>query len=147
MVSNKAAEHLQAAGHHERAADNHERAAKFWEGKGDSERACLQYEMAKYERRGAELERRWAELTDSPAEHGGADAAEHVKAHTRQGAETASSILMQLADTLERTAALAESTASGTSGWEEPIMPSRSARPLGRLVRRPSALAPKLSSG
>ena len=64
--------------------------------------------MAAYERRGAELERRWAELTDSPAEHGGADAAEHVKAHTRQGAETVSSILMQLADALERTAALAE---------------------------------------
>jgi hypothetical protein len=90
------------------AAGNHERAAKFWEGQGDSERAALQREMAEHERRGAELERRWADLSGSDTARGKVRAAEDVVAQTQQSGKTASSILVQLANTLERAAVLAE---------------------------------------
>lgn len=93
------------------AADNHERAAEFWETHGDSERALLQHEMAAYERHGAELERRWAELVAPDSARGEGDVAEEVMAHTQQSVKTASSILTQLAATLDRTAALAEAHA------------------------------------
>jgi len=96
MVSDKAADHRDAASRHEVAAESHERAAKFWEGQGDSERAGLQREMAEYERHDGELERRWAEPVHRDTAPSEVRAAEHVVAHARQGAKTASSILMQL---------------------------------------------------
>lgn len=108
VVSDKAAIHRHAATRHESAADTHERAAGFWEGQGDSERANLHREMAEYERRGADLERRWARTVDPDSAEGEVRAPEHTMADTRQGAETAPRILMQLAKELERTADLAE---------------------------------------
>jgi hypothetical protein len=64
--------------------------------------------MAEYERRGAELERRWAHLIDPDTGHSEIRTADLIMRHTRQGAKTASSILTQLADTLESSADLAE---------------------------------------
>ena len=65
--------------------------------------------MAEYERHGAELERRWAELIGDPdVAHTETGASELAMRHTRQAAKHGSWILMQLANTLERSAALAE---------------------------------------
>ena len=65
--------------------------------------------MAEYERHGAELERRWAELVGDPdVAHTETDASELARRHTRQAAKRGSWILMQLANTLERSAGLAE---------------------------------------
>lgn len=106
-VSDQAADHRAAAGH-EVAADNHERAAKFWEGQGDTQRAGLQREMAAHERLGAEFERRWADLTDPKTAHSRVRTADNLIGHTRRGAKTASGLLTQIANTLERTAGLVE---------------------------------------
>jgi hypothetical protein len=108
MVSDQQAGHRRAADRHEAAADNHERAARFWEGQGDSKRAGIQHELAEYERRGAELEYRWADLIDPDPAHSEIRTADLITGHTRQTAETASGILTQLANTLKRTAELAE---------------------------------------
>ena len=109
VVSDNAAHHREAAGRHQVASQNHERAARFWDEQRDPERAELQREMAEYERHGAELERRWAELIDDPdVARTDASAAELVRRHTRQAAKHGSWILMQLANTLERSAGLAE---------------------------------------
>jgi len=109
VVSDNAAHHREAAGRHQVAAQNHERAARFWDEQRDPERAELQREMAEYERHGAELERRWAELIDDPdGARTDTSAGELVRRHTRQAAKHGSWILMQLANTLERSAGLAE---------------------------------------
>ena len=108
VVSDNAALHREAAGRHEVAAQDHEPAAGFWDAQQDPERAELQREMAEYELHGAELERRWAELIDDPDVAHTETSAELVKRHTRQAAKHGSWILMQLANTLERSAGLAE---------------------------------------
>ena len=94
------------------AADNHERAAKYWEDKRDPERAELQRDMANYERHGAELERRWADLIDPDPARRETRAAELALRHTRQGAKHASTILTRLANTLDRSAHIAEAHAA-----------------------------------
>ncbi len=107
-MSDKTENHRRAAARHEEAADNHERAARFWEEQGDSERAGLQHEMAEYERRGADLETRWAALPDPESARGTAPAAQRGSPDTPHGEQTASSILSELANTLEQTAVLAD---------------------------------------
>ena len=68
--------------------------------------------MAEYERHGAELELRWAELIENPdVGDTQTSAAELVMRHTRQSAKGGARILMQLANTLERSAGLAEKDA------------------------------------
>ena len=107
-MTDAAADHRDAANRHDLAAENHQRAARFWEGRGDRERAQLQHEMAEYERGGAALERRWAELVDSTTPNGTTCAAESVIAHARQGAKDLSAMLTRTATALERTAQLAD---------------------------------------
>ncbi len=64
--------------------------------------------MAEYERHGGELERSWARLTDPDSPQTEIQTADAVRRHTRKGAEQAVENLMQLAETLERSAGLAE---------------------------------------
>ena len=116
VVRENSADHRNVAARHELAAQSHERVARFWDEREDPERAQLQLEMAQHERHGAELERRWVELTDPAAVHGEIRTAELVRRHTRQGAKQASGILTQLADTLERSAGLADEHAQR---WEQ----------------------------
>jgi len=71
--------HLAAARRHEAAALSHERSAKFWDERGDGERASLQRELADHERCGAELERRWAALASQET-----DGARAVQAHAER---------------------------------------------------------------
>lgn len=90
------------------AAENHDRAATYWDGRQDAARAELQREMAKYERHGAELELRWADLVDPDPNRRAIRAAELVLRDTQRGAKHASTILTRLANTLERSARIAE---------------------------------------
>jgi hypothetical protein len=125
VVTEAAANHRRAAARHDAAANNHDRAAQYWHDQTDPKRAELQHEMAEFERRGAELERRWAKLVDDDPRNSTAGAGDAVRDHTRQGAQHLSGILGRIADTLERSAHLAEEHAQrredsgATAGAEE----------------------------
>jgi hypothetical protein len=136
VVSDSAVGHREAARRHEVAAEQHERAARFWDEQRDRERAGLRRVMAAYERLGAELEHRWAELVDPDAADSEARAAELVIRPTRQGAKQASAILMQLANTLERSAALAEEHAQRRerAGRTEDVAAEREAAQRARAA-------------
>jgi hypothetical protein len=141
MAGDQAAKHREAVDRHELAARNHQRAAAFWEDRGDRERAALQREFGDYERVGAEIERRWAELSEKDAHRDAAPAGAVVVRHTLRAAENTSVLLAQLADTLARSAQLAEEHArrqehggnSGDAGKERDA--AKRARELAEHAR------------
>lgn len=126
VVPNTPADHRDAVARHELAAENHERAARFWDDRGDQVRAKLQRDLAEHERHGGQLERQWAELMDAEAHDvpepssGSAGRAEIAVSQLREGAKRLSSILIQTANTLERSAALAEEHARRRQEAGEP---------------------------
>lgn len=103
------------------AAANHERAARFWDGRGDRERAALQREMADFERKGAELERRWARIVDPEGPLTTRRTSQLMVGRTREGARALSEQLAVAANALETSADLADEHAKQrqASGQED----------------------------
>jgi hypothetical protein len=133
--------HHQAAERHEMAADNHERAARFWEERGDPDRAILQREMAAFERQGAELERRWARLVDPKGPLTTRRTTEITLGRTREGARALSEKLAVAADALETSAGLADEHAKRrqargqTDGAAEELQVAERTREAARRAR------------
>jgi hypothetical protein len=90
------------------AAANHDRAAKFWDERGDLERAGIQREIADFERHGAALERRWARIVDPTGSPTTRRTSELIVGRTREGARALSERLSLAAEALEISADLAE---------------------------------------
>lgn len=123
------------------AAENHDRAARFWDGRGDRERAALQREMAEFERQGAELERRWARIVDPEGPLTTRRTSGTVLGRTREGARALSRQLALAADALETSADLADEhakrrQASGqTDGAAEELRAAERTREAARRAR------------